>query len=145
MHWTATERRDPETLRRLAVVLLSLAANAESLACRAWPLRGLMLWLFCRAEARIRDLAPRIGAGAALEAIPIESQVSLLGGSGEAVRLAHTFRAFAAIFFALSPQAPQWLRMAQRHDPAYIPGNRRNPSPPVSRPGARQRWCIDTS
>ena len=145
MHWNAADGRDHEALRRLAVVLLTLAASAESVAGRSWPLRGLVLWMLSRAEARVRNLASTIGASTALATFPVASPASVLGGSGEAVRLAHAFRTFAAVFFALSRQAPQWLRMARRHDTVCVLGNSRNPSGPGRVAGTRQPWRTDTS
>src|SRR5215216_4988617 len=85
----ATDRIDHEALRRLAVVLLMLAAIAESIALRSAPVRCLLLWLLCRAEARARDLAFRIGGGAALAFPSTTSPVSLVRSAGEAARLAH--------------------------------------------------------
>lgn len=120
MRWNATDRRDNEALRRLAVVLLTLAAIAESIARRSAPVRIPVLWLLCRAEARASDFASRTGAGAALACLSAGSPVCLLGGSGEAARLVQRFGALAAVFFALSRQAPQWLRMARRHDPLSL-------------------------
>jgi hypothetical protein len=45
MHWNATDGLDNEALRRLAVVLLTLASIAESVARRSAPVRCLVLWL----------------------------------------------------------------------------------------------------
>src|SRR5262245_56742641 len=114
MNWDARSGRDNEALRRLAVVLLTLAAIAEGLARRSAPVRCLVLWLLCRAEARSRDFAFRASAHAALPAISIESPTRLLAGSGEAPRLVQRLRALAAVFFALSRQVPQWMRMDRR-------------------------------
>src|SRR5215216_2948946 len=83
----ATDRIDHEALRRLAVVLLTLASIAESIALRSAPVRCLLLWLLCRAEARARDLAFRIGWGAALAFPSNASRVGWVGGTGEAARL----------------------------------------------------------
>jgi hypothetical protein len=117
MHFTATDERYNGALRRLAVSLLALAGLAERAACRSWPLRSLVLWLLGRAEARVCGFAVRAGAGA----LPIEFRAGSPGGIAEAARLAKTFRALAAMFFALARRGPQWLRMARR-----LPGNRRN-------------------
>ena len=105
MHWHATDRKDNEALRRLAVVLLTLASIAEGLALRTGPFRGIVFWMLCRAEARVRDLAFRIGVDAALSFPSTASRISWLGSAGAATRLAERFRALAAGFFALSRQA----------------------------------------
>ena len=44
MHWHARDGQEHEALRRLAVVLLTLAAIAESVARRSVPIRGLVLF-----------------------------------------------------------------------------------------------------
>jgi hypothetical protein len=115
MHWHAMNGRDNEALRRLAVVLLTLASIAEGVALRTGPFRGIVLWLLCRAESRARDLAFRIGGGAAPASISAGSPVCWLGGAGEAARLAQRFRALAAGFTALSHQAARGLRTARRN------------------------------
>jgi hypothetical protein len=145
MNRYATDRKDHEALRRLAVVLLTLAAIVEGIAGRSGPFRGIVIWLLCRAEVRVRDFALRSGMGAALAANSVESPVCLFNGYGEAARLANAFRSLAAVFFALSRQAPQWLRMARRHDAARPQANRVNSVRPQQCPGVRLRWCVDTS
>src|ERR1700754_4358128 len=102
MHWHAKDRKDNEALRRLAVVLLTLAAIAESIALRSRPFCAIVLWLLRRAEARVCDFACRTGAGAEFTFSSAASRVNWLGGAGEAARLAEKFRALAAGFFALS-------------------------------------------
>jgi hypothetical protein len=144
MRWNATDGRDQEALRRLAFVLFTLAAVTESLARRSAPVRCLVLWLLCRAEARARDFAIRTGEGAAIAFPYTRSQAYQLGDCGEAARLTHAFEALAAVFFALSRRAAKWLRMASRHlaDPF---AHCRVLVQPVGRLGAHQRWCPDTS
>ena len=115
MHWHATDRKDNEALRRLAVVLLTLASIAEGIALRSAPVRCLLLWLLCRAEARARDLAFRIGGDAVLSFQSTASPVGWLGAAGEAARLAQRLRALAADFTALSHQAARGLRTARRN------------------------------
>jgi hypothetical protein len=132
-------RRDNEALRRLAVILLTLAAIAESVARRSAPVRCLVLWLLGRAEVRARDLAFRTGAGAALASAG--SPVCLLGGHGEAARLTTRLRALAAVFFALSRQIPEWL--ARRHDPVRQSADCRNW--PGRQAGTRRLPFTDTS
>ena len=145
MHWHAMDRKDNEALRRLAVVLLTLAAIAESIALRSAPVRCLLLWLLCRAEARARDLAFRIGGDAALAFPLTASPVGWLGGAGEAVRLAQKFRALAAGFFALSRQAARGFRPARRNGCVSRLANLQT----VMTPGpcsSPSHWsCIDTS
>jgi hypothetical protein len=142
MRWNPTDERYHEALRRLAVVLLVLAEVAERAAGRSWPVRSLVLWLLGRAEARVRGFAERAGA---LPLFSVGYPVCLSGGSGEAGRLASSFRALAASFFALARKTPQWLGMARRHDPVSLPGNRRNAARPSRRCGARQPAYADTS
>jgi hypothetical protein len=144
MHWNATGRRDHEALRRLAVVLLTLASITESLARRSAPIRCLMLWLLSRAEARASDFAFRAGAGASLASLSLGSPVDLLGGSGEAVRLVQKFRALAAIFFGLSRQTPQRPAMARLRDLVCSPAHLGNLVPDC-RPFARHGSFTDTS
>ena len=115
LHWHAMDRKDNEALRRLAVVLLTLASIAENISLRTRPLCAIVLWLLCRAEVRARDLAFRIGGGAALAFPLTASPLGWPGGTGEAGRLAERFRALAAGFFALSRQAARVLRPARRN------------------------------
>jgi hypothetical protein len=114
MHWNATYDRYNEALRRVAVVLLLLARLCERAGCRSWPIRSLFLWLLGRAEERVRGFAVRAGA----KALPTELRTNPRGA--EAARLAKTFRALAAAFFALARPTPQWRRMARRHDPFCV-------------------------
>jgi hypothetical protein len=141
MHLSTADGRDREVFRRLAVVLLTLASITESVARRSAPVRCIMLWLLCRAEDRVREFASRTGAGALLASLYGGSAACMLGGSGEAARLVQRFRALAAVFFALSRQAPHWLRMARRHDsfcplPIHVD---------LAGADARHPWCTDTS
>jgi hypothetical protein len=145
MDWHATDRKDNEALRRLAVVLLTLASIAEGIALRSAPVRCLFLWLLCRAEARVRDLAFRMGGNAALSFPSAGSPLGWLGGAGEAVRLAERFRALAAGFFALSRQAARGFRPARRNGCVSRLANLQT----VMTPGpcsSPSHWsCIDTS
>jgi hypothetical protein len=125
MHWNATDRRHGEAFRRIAVILLALADIAEGFAHRSGPFSRLMLWLMCRAQTRVRDLALRTCADAQMPSASAGSPVCLLGGAGEPARLAQGFRALAAIFFALSRQASQWLRTARLPAPDELPADRR--------------------
>jgi hypothetical protein len=143
MHWTAADRIDHEALRRLGVILLTLAALAESVARRSAPFRAILLWLLARAEVRARYFASRTAVGTALSSARAVSPVCMSGGSGEATRLARAFRALAEVFFALSRQA-QW-RMARRHSPDRPLDNYRNLLGLRQWPCTRQRWCADTS
>jgi hypothetical protein len=145
MHWQAMDRKDNEALRRLAVVLLTLASIAESLALRSAPVRAIVLWLLCRAEARVCDFAGRSGAVTVLVFPSTGSPVCWLGGADEAARLAERFRALAAGFFALSRQAAQGLRMARRHDPISLSANFRIVTGPSHRSRPRHRSFADTS
>jgi hypothetical protein len=145
MHWNAADGRKQEALRRLAAVLLTLAAVAESLARRSALVRRMLLWLLCRAEARARDFAIKTGGGAAITCLYTGSPVYRLGDCGEAARLAHAFQSLAAVFFALSRQAAQWLRTASEHTLAHLTASGWDLVQPGRRLVARQRWCPDTS
>jgi hypothetical protein len=112
MHWTATDDRYHEALRRLAVILFALAGIAEGAACRFSPVRYFLLWRLRGAEERVRGFAARQGA------VPPSVDLSMSfprDGAGEGTRLAGTFRALAAMFLTLARPAPQWLRAARRH------------------------------
>jgi hypothetical protein len=145
MHWHAMDRKDNEALRRLAVVLLTLASIAEGIALRSAPVRCLLLWLLGRAEARVRDLALRIGGDAALAFPSTASLVGRLGGAGAAARLAERLRALAVGFFALARQAARVLRPARRNGCVSLFKNFETVMRPGPCSGPRHRPCIDTS
>jgi hypothetical protein len=145
MQRNATGRKDNEALRRLAVVLLKLASIAEGVALRSRPFCAIVLWLLCRAEARTRDLAIRIGAGAAFTLPSTASPVSWLGGAGEAARLAERFRALAEGFFALSHQAARGVWAARRNGSQSRLGDYRAVIGTGPCFGLRRRLLIDTS
>ena len=145
MHWRGMDRKDNEALRRLAVVLLTLASIAESITLRLAPARCLLLWLLCRAEARVRDLAFRIGVDAALAFPSTGSAICRLGGAGEAARLAERLRALAAGFFALSRQVARGFRSARRNGCVSRLAIYQTVMRPSPCSGPRHRSCIDTS
>jgi hypothetical protein len=145
MHWNATNRKDHEALWRLAVVLLKLASIAESIALRSRPVCAIVLWLLCRAEVRVRDLAFKMGAGAAFAFPSAASPLCWLGGGGEAARLAERFRALAAGFFAISRRARLGLWTAGRYGCVSLLANCRTRIGPGQCFGLRHRSCIDTS
>jgi hypothetical protein len=144
MRWHATDRKDNEALRRLAVVLLTLASIAEGLALRSASVRCLLLWLLGRAEVRARDLAFRIGRGAAPAFPSTALHAGWLGGAGEAVRLAEKFRALAAGFFALARQAGRGVRPARHNGRVNLFADCGTVMRPGRCPGD-YRPCIDTS
>jgi hypothetical protein len=144
VHWIAKNRIDHGALRRLAAVLLTLAAIAESISQRSAPFRGILLWLLCRAEARARDFAFIAGAGTAI-AFRSTSPVCRLGSSGEAALLVQRFRALAAGFLALARQASQFPQMARRSDPVCLLANRGILIRPDGHSGLRHRSFTDTS
>jgi hypothetical protein len=145
MHWHDANRKDSEALRRLAVVLLTLASIAEGLALRTGAFRGIVLWLLCRAEARVRDLAFEIGGGAVVANPSTASPARWLGGAGEAARLAERFRALAAVFFALARKAALGVLPARRNGCVSRSANFHAVMRPGPCSGARHRLCIDTS
>jgi hypothetical protein len=144
MHGHATDGKDNEALRRLAVVLLTLASIAEGLALRSRPLCGVLLWRLCRAEARVRDLAFRIGGDAALAFPSAGPPVGWLGGAGEAARLAQRFRALAAGFFALARRAARVFLPVRRNGVSRL-ANFQIVMRPDPCSGLRHRSCIDSS
>lgn len=145
MHWEPKDRKDNEALRRLAVVLLMLADIAESIALRSRPFCAVLLWLLCRAEARVCDFACRTGTGATFTFPSAASPVGWLGGAGEAARLAQKFRALAAGFFAFSRQAAREVWAARRNgSPSRLAAYRAMIGPGHCF-GPRHRWLIDTS
>ncbi len=145
MHWKANDRKDNEALRRLAVVLLKLADIAESVALRSRPFCAIVLWLLCRAEARVYGFACKSGAGAALAFPSTASPLGWLGGAGEAARLAQRFRALAAGFFALSRQAARGVWAARRSNPVKLVTNHLLSAGPGDCSRLRHRSLIDTS
>lgn len=145
MHWKANDRKDNEALRRLAVVLLKLADIAESVALRSRPFCAIVLWLLCRAEARVFDFACKSGAGAALAFPSTASPLGWLGGAGEAARLAQRFRALAAGFFALSRQAARGVWTSRRNGSLSRLAAYRTMIGPGHCSGPLHRSLIDTS
>jgi hypothetical protein len=145
VHLNAKNRIDHEALRRLAAVLLTLAAIAESIARRSTPFHGIVLWLLGKAECRAGGFASKIGAGAVFAFPGAGSPVFRLGNSGEAARLAQRFRALAAVFSALSRQIEHGLRVALRHNPISLCANWRNLIRPARRVSSHHRSFTDTS
>jgi hypothetical protein len=145
MHWHATDKKDNKALRRLAVVLLTLASIAESVALRSRPVCAVVLWLLCRAEARASGFACKTGAGAALAVPSTGSAICWLGGSGEAAHLAQRFRALAAGFFALARRAARGFRPVRRNGCVSRLANFETVMRAGPCSGSRHRSCIDTS
>jgi hypothetical protein len=145
MQRNVTDRDNHEALRRLAVVLLTLASIAESLAQRSAPVRCFVLWLLRRAEARAYGFACKTGAGAALAFPSTASPVNWLGGAEEAARLTKKFRALAAGFFALSRQAARGRRLGWRDRSLSRLTDCRAVNAPGHCSGLRHRSLIDTS
>ncbi len=106
-------RDDEKMLRRTAAILLSLATLADWVADRSRSIRWLVLWILQRAEAAagvyVTEIDPLAIEDATLE---------LADGHDEAVRLAATFRMFAAILFAI---ADQMQHLAMRNLPKSLP------------------------
>lgn len=100
-----------EALRRIAVLLLALAALAERAAGCAAPVRCLVLWFLRPAEAAASALAA--------EAAPLVPAGRPGDGPEDAAGLALKFRALATVFFALSHRARRFLRAARQPDPGY--------------------------
>jgi hypothetical protein len=142
MHWNTTDGRYHEALRRLAVVLLTLAVVSEGLTRRSLPVRCFVFWLLCRAETLARRLAAAAGAP---PLPPVGYTVCNSCGPEEAARLAAKFRALATVFFTLSRQAQHWLPVAQRKDPVRLYDDRRNSEWVGRRCFVRRRIYADTS
>jgi len=106
-------------LRRIAAILLSLATLADWVADRSRPVRWLLLWILQRAEvvasAFVADIDPL-----AIEYTPLE----LADGHNEAIRLAATFRMFAAVLFALADHAQRLAIREPSEQPSrgHLPG-----------------------
>lgn len=91
-----------EFFRRIAVLLLSLAVLSERAGGHPTPVRCFVLWVLRRAE-----LAAGACAADAAPLMPVDCPLLQSGdGPDDAARLAERFRALAAIFFALSLEAP---------------------------------------
>lgn len=125
-----------EFFRRIAVLLLSLAVLSERAGGRPAPVRCFVLWVLRRAElaagACAADAAPLMPVGCP----PLRSG----DGPDDAARLADRFRALAAMFFALSLEAPLRRQPASRSDSGnlpcgFLPGGRL--PRPVAAPRAR--------
>jgi hypothetical protein len=114
---------DEKIFRRIAAMLLALAALAERAGARCAAVRCLVFWFLRPAEAVARDYA-------------IEAAASLLGRhfvpridttADEAARLAQAFRALASLFDMLAHRA----RFAPRAHKTSAPGKPvRLPCPP---------------
>lgn len=90
---------DQHTLRRIVAVLLGLAELAERAAGRPAAVRCLVLWLLRSGEV----LARRHLTGLKRHAVGPCQPVSLTGdNAGEAMRLASSFRQFAAALTELA-------------------------------------------
>lgn len=114
-----------EALRRIAVLLLALAALAERAAGCAAPVRCLVLWFLRPAAAAASALAA--------EAAPLVPVGRPGNDPDDAAGLALKFRALAIVFFALSHRVLRLVRRraARQPDPA-----RPACSDPDRRPGS---------
>ncbi len=135
-------RDDEKMLRRTAAILLSLATLADWVADRSRPVRWLVLWILQLAEdvagAYVTEIDPLAIEHATLE---------LADGHDEAVRLAATFRMFAAILFAIADQM-QHLAIrepSERPSRGYLPGRRANADQLLRAIAALQPRYADTS
>jgi hypothetical protein len=105
-----------DMLGRIAVLLLALAALAERAGSRAVPVRCLVLSILRDAEAAastfVVEVAPRLSVECSADR-PCD-------GLDDAALLADRLRALAAVFFALSCQAPRGARrlIVRRPGPA---------------------------
>ncbi len=129
-------------LRRIAAILLALATVAECAANRSRPVRWLVLWILQRAEAVASAYVAEI------DPLAIEySTLELADGHDEAIRLAKTFRMFAAILFALADQAQRLAIREPSEQPArgWLPGCRANVDRLLRAIAALQPRYADTS
>ena len=103
MDWNAERTR--QALRRIAALLLVLAALAARAAGSPWPVRRPALWILRRAEAVAWEFVTGEAGGEG--AMPAQDR----GSAAEAARLALNFRALAA---ALDAEAAQPELSARR-------------------------------
>jgi hypothetical protein len=89
-------------LLRLAGLLLALAGLAERVAGCSAPVRHLVLWLLRRGAAVARDHVLALTGRVACEPV---SAMPPVAGADEALRLATTFRALAALLAAFAEAA----------------------------------------
>ena len=131
-----------EMIRRIAAILLSLATLAEWVADRSRPVRWLLLQILQRAEvvasAYVAEIDPL-----AIEHTPLE----LADGHDEAVRLAATFRMFAALLFTLADHAQRLAirEPSQRPSRGCPPGRRASADRLLRALAALQPRYADTS
>ena len=131
-----------EMLRRIAAILLSLATLAEWVADRSRPVRWLVLRILQRAEvvasAYVAEIDPL-----AIEYTPLE----LADGHDEALRLAATFRMFAALLVTLADHAQRLAirEHSKQPDRGWLPGCRANADRLLRAIAALQPSYADTS
>jgi hypothetical protein len=101
MDWNRAAEENIRTLRRIAALLLAVAGLADRAAVRSRPVRHLVLWLLRPAEDVARDYVARL-AGASFTSQP---SATLADDSADAMRLAQSFRALAAVLAALAAAA----------------------------------------
>jgi hypothetical protein len=142
MHWNETKGGYHEALRRLAVVMLTLAAISDGLSGRSPAVRRFVFWLLRRAETLARGFAT---TASALPLMPVARFACHSGDREEAARLARTFRALATVFFALSRQATHRLRGSCSSDQVRLSGDWRNGEWAGGRGVVRRRSYVDTS
>jgi hypothetical protein len=90
-----------KVLRRIAAILLALAALAERASRRSGPVRSLVLWILRAADAAASAFAAEIAPLAPIALATLQPG----DGRDDAVRLAEKFRLLAAAFFALAHEA----------------------------------------
>jgi len=128
MHGSQTTDGNTGTLRRIAAVLLALAGLAEHAAQRSAPVRRLVLWLLAPGEAIAREFVAGLdGACECYRHAPAPIQTD---DSAEAIRLALSFRALAAVVATFAD-------IIARRRPAVAPAAFRSPA--VS--GGIAMWC----
>lgn len=122
------DRQTIIALRRVAAVLMSLAALAEGAAGRSVAVRHLVLWLLRPGEALIRGHVAAITG--LVDDAPVAAEWRADDGPAEALRLAASFRALAfalAVFIGddlpePEPAAPPTRGISARHPaPALVP------------------------
>jgi hypothetical protein len=108
-----------EVLRRIAAMLLALAALAERAGDRSRPVRALVLWALRQAEA--------VASTFVAETDPLVPIAYSMPGSGhdEAARLAEAFRMLAAALFVVAHEAQRLALREPSGQPAsgYLPGS----------------------
>lgn len=109
MDWNRAIGQDGQMLKRIVMVLLSLAALADDVGAGSGLRRFYVLWLLRRAEAVVSAFAVETGMAAPLD--DPGSCIPRWGTASEAARLAASFRALALALYGFArhvQRVTQW-------------------------------------